>query len=50
LPEHDFVLPLPLQVQPETEEPEDVVGQLQDDDPEQNVSTLPVATLSQQPL
>jgi hypothetical protein len=44
------LLPLAvLQLQPETEEPEESFGQAQELDPEQNVP-VPAGSLSQQPL
>jgi hypothetical protein len=49
--EHDLLLPPPVQLQPGTLEPPETVGQAHDDDPEQNVPVLGLATsLSQQPL
>ena len=48
---HDLLVPLPVQLQPETGFPEELSGQLQAEDPEQNVPVLgEAATLTQQPL
>jgi len=49
LPVQDLLLPLPVQLEPVTQEPEELSGQVQDEDPEQKTPE-PAGSLSQQPL